>query len=186
MYEPGRYRVKTRSAVLTGSRKSNSPQIAITFAVLGFYDHDRQLVEIENAPDRTLYLPLSEATVGTPGNHGWVTDTLIDLGFVGPSFRDLDPLAGQERDATLRIEQYEGKDQERWKIWPQSGGGTITELDATSVRSLNSQHSALLRSLSKTSPATRPPVPPPGNHQPRTPIATNGAPPPAADDDIPF
>jgi hypothetical protein len=181
MYQAGRYRIKTGIAVLGGSRKSGSPQIELPITIIAYYDEHRQLVPFDNdPPGRTVYLSLTEATLGTPDQPGWVTALLTDLGFVGPSFADLGPLAGHTRDATLRFENYNGQDQEKWTVWPESR--QATQLDDRTVRQLDMQHAALLRSIAKNKPASRPaPQPKPA------PIATNGTPLPAqSDEDIPF
>ncbi len=142
-YQPGKYRLKIVAAAL-GETKGGRPQIGLTCAVLSGRDKESgEAFELVDPPNRTVYLALTDGTLGTPEQPGWVWQTLLDLGFQGPSFSDLTPLVGQVRDGEMKVEPYEGKPQERWELYRQ--GSAVKPASVQVAKSVDTQFSRLLK-----------------------------------------
>ncbi len=144
-YAPGKYRLKIVAAAL-GETNGGKPQIGLTCAVLDGRDVNGEPFELVDPPNRTVYLTLTEATLGTPEQPGWVWETLLDLGFVGPSFSDLKPLVGQVRDGKMHVETHEGKTREKWELYRQ--GSAMKPAAPQVVKSVDTQFSRLLKGAS--------------------------------------
>jgi hypothetical protein len=142
-YEVGRYRVRIISAALGESAGSGTPQVEVGISVIGAFVQGQGLVKVEG-PDRTVYLSLTEATLGTPAEPGWVWQLLTYLGFKGPSFGDLSPLVGREEDAQCEHSEYNGQTSEKWSIW-RKRTGPLNPIERQKARQLDSRFSALLR-----------------------------------------
>lgn len=141
-YQPGRYRLKTLGAAL-GESKGGTPQIELGVEVLGFYVPDGSFVE--GGGDRTIYLALTDGTLGTPDSPGWVYQQLLDLGWEGRSFVELGPLAGHVRDGECKHEAYEGKVAEKWSLFRRRGAEAQRPIQDRSLRQLNSKFAGLLK-----------------------------------------
>jgi hypothetical protein len=170
-----------------GEAKSGAAQVVLGVEVLSYFDEAEQQWYESSGPGRAVYLTLTDATLGTPAQPGWVWLTLRDLGFVGPSFADLGPLIGQERDASMKLEtNNEGKEVERWNVFRRGGAKVEKPVQAAGVAALNRKFAALLRTgqqaqgapqarpAQQQKPAPRPaPLPPrpeeglpaPGSHE---------------------
>lgn len=166
-YEPNqRYRVKIEDAAL-GESRNGTPQIEVGCTIGYAIGTSGEMIEV--AQGRIVaYLPLTEATIGSAQEPGWVIKTLLGLGWQGRSFAALDMLPGQEVNATCRHEEYGDQVQEKWALWPERRS-PAKAVEAKKVRELDSKHSALLKSFQgKAGPKTPAPAPPP---QPETPPA---------------
>jgi hypothetical protein len=169
-YTPGRYRIRITGNKITTSKKKRTPQLEIRFLPIGYYDPD--LTEQAFPYERSVYLAMTEATMGTPEAPGWVLETMYYLGFQGcktldqlnPDHADPISFAGVELDATSSAEEYEGKDQERWTL---SRGAATEKADVNTMADLDKRFAHAL--------ITKP-----------RPSQTNPAPSPTQDKDIPF
>lgn len=118
-YVPGRYSIKIIRADL-GLSGNGVPQVELlTQPLCRLVGESRDDVD---GPPRYVYLRLTSGTLGTPDKPGWVWNLLQDLGFVGPSFADLEPIMGQVRDGEMRIETWRGTDnkpltKEAWTLY---------------------------------------------------------------------
>lgn len=162
-YPIGRYRLRILSAAL-GESGTGNPQIEIVVGPTG--------EDGEAGSPRRVYLTLTDATLGTPQNPGWVWETLAFLGFTGPSFADLDPLVGRECEGQCKHEPDDkGEMREKWSIF-RGSSGPKTALPPQGLKRLDSKFAGLLRGA--------------GGPQPARPAQPVPARPPASDDDIPF
>jgi hypothetical protein len=140
-YEPGRYRVEIIGASL-GESKGGQPQIELGMEIQGMYDGP-QFVELRG-PGRTCYLSITEKTMGTASEPGWVWQTLVDLGFKGPSLTDLAPLVGAVRDAEMKVEDYNGQQSEKWNVYRRWGTQAQRPVEGQKARQLDAKFRGLL------------------------------------------
>ncbi len=174
-YTPGRYRLRVIGAAL-GESKNGTPQIELGVEVLAYLDPAENQFITTTGPERTIYLSLTAGTLGTPSNPGWVWQTLLDLGFNGTSFGDLDALAGQVRDGEMRLEDWEGGKAEKWTIYRRRAGTAQRPIAQAGVRSLNARFADLLKAAKPTTPppAAPKPAPTPQPPRPAAPAPRNG------------
>jgi hypothetical protein len=185
-YPAGRYRVRIISAALGESNPkadgTTTPQIEVGIEILGLYDQGelRQLA----GPPRTIFLSLTDATLGTSTAPGWVWQTLIDLGFAGKSFAELAPLVGKDRDGECRHDDFTGEAKEKWSIYRQARGAQRPAEQKT-IRSIDSKFKDLLRTAARPGPAVAPAAPtaPPGPTNNRRPAPRPPTPPPEPEPD---
>jgi hypothetical protein len=143
-YEPGRYRVEIVNAALGESKDKATPQVEVTILPKGVYAGGGQLLDCAEQA-RIVYLALTEATLGTTANPGWVMKTLTAFGFVGPSFNDLQPLIGKVADAQCVIEDFNGEQREKWSLWRPFGQAPQRPAEKKTIRSLDAKYAALLK-----------------------------------------
>lgn len=190
-YEPGKYRVRVTKQQF-GENKNSNPELQLAIKPIGIYEGEEPS-DMEGLYDRTIFLTLTEGTLGTAEKPGWVMTTLLFLGFNGTSFAQLDPehtkaisFVGKEFDARCDVEEYQGKEREKWNVLrPGTGsGGPATKPIATkAVRALDAKFGKLLKS-SIGRPAPNSPADPEST---AAAIATMDPPPPGrAEEDIPF
>lgn len=113
-YRPGLYHCVTTSASL-GVAKTGTPQVVVELRIYAMYQNGPGLVDIDG-PGATMYLPLTDKTLGTPSVPGWVYSALLMLGWSGESFTDLSSLVGREADFHCKHEEHEGKMSEKWSL----------------------------------------------------------------------
>lgn len=142
-YEAGRYKLKVVGAAL-GESSGGTPQVEVGIEVQGYYDSQVGYMTVQG-PQQIVYLALTEGTLGTPAQPGWVWQTLKDLGFQGPSFSDLQPLVGQVRDGELRYEEYDGKERGKWSIYRARGSEPMRPLDRKATRAVDTKFGSLLK-----------------------------------------
>jgi len=157
-YDQGRYKLKVIGAAL-GESSGGNPQVEIGIEILGFADPQEGYVTVQG-PQQTVYLSLTEGTLGTPQNPGWVWQTLKDLGFIGPSFSDLQPLIGQVRDGELKYETWEGVDRGKWTIYRARGSEPMRPMDRSAVRKVDAKFGSLLKLMKGSE------LPPPSKQEP--------------------
>jgi hypothetical protein len=153
-YEPGRYRVEIVNAALGESKEKGTPQVEVTILPKGVYGGGGQLLECADQP-RTVYLPLTEACLGTAENTGWVMKTLAAFGFVGPSFNDLQPLIGKVADAQCVIESFDGEDREKWSLRRPYGQAPPRPAEKKTIRSLDAKYAGLLKTARNGVPSPK-------------------------------
>lgn len=145
-YEPGRYRVKVVAASL-GESQGGTPQVELGIQILGRYDMTDGRYLPCDGPDQTVYLSMTENTMGTPANPGWVMQTLTDLGFKGNTFADLAPLVGQVRDGEMKMDEWEGRSFPKWSIYRARGSQPLRPLDRSKSRQLDTRFGNLLKAM---------------------------------------
>ena len=128
-YDPGRYHVRITNAVLTTSAVKGTEQILLTLQILGCYPTGQGLVPM-SGPETVAYLYITEGTIGTWDKPEWVARLLADLGFIGPSFHNLEPLIGQERDAEMELKTYNGATLESWRVYPSHAANVVALADS--------------------------------------------------------
>lgn len=161
MYNEGRYRVKITGQALTENKKGN-PEVQLTILPVGWYEpqSDKPEPYAFQFP-RTIFLTLTDATIGDEKAPGWVLHTLHYLGFRGTSFAALDPnvdgafvFVGMELDATCRHDTYEGKTREKWAILRSGEARATKAIEKKAIRQLDSRFSKVLKSMAaKPAPA---------------------------------
>jgi hypothetical protein len=187
--EEGRYRARIAKAEITEAKNDKrTPQVELTLDLIGIYDpkNNNELYECHkgNYPP-VIYMSITEATMGTESEPGWVADTLAYLGFDG-NFNNIANLAPQEIDVLCQYEDKtvgKGGQREKWSVL-RPGGRRAQPLESRDLRGLNAKFSKAAKAATKNKPSNAPsPVP----HPAPTP-ATNGnhVPVGAAQDDIPF
>ena len=168
MYDPGRYRVRITDAALGESESKATPQIEVHIAILHTYDASFAPVQCPNG-QRTVYLALTDGTLGTMSDPGWVAKLLLALGWTGPSLASLEMLAGKEMDAQCEYDNYSGEDKEKWSLWGPRTGAKNPAKQST-VTALDRKFSWLLNQANKTPAAAAPaqrPAPRAPQHQSR-------------------
>jgi hypothetical protein len=144
----GRYKVRLAGHELTETQKG-TPDLCITFDVLGYYDASGNLVEDgEDVGRRNWHIYLTPGTLGTAEQPGMATRTLRDLGYDKTSLAHLDPdhqdpwsFADIVCDLRLKKEEYNGRIMDRWDFSkPKKKATGLNKLDgsftaATTARS---------------------------------------------------
>lgn len=151
--QPGRYLVRVVGGCL-GESSSGNPQIEFGLKPLQFFDPEGggQPVPI-SASTQIMYCAVTEGTMGTVSEPGWLVRLLLDLGVRGElSDKALQATKGQEREAILTYETYEGKERPRWNIYPERGTTAYRPLDRKKQASLNSKFGGLLKKLGSELP----------------------------------
>jgi len=147
--EEGRYRARI-SAARIGKAKSGTDQVEFDLELLGIYeeaqgDSDDNLVECKRGRfPNTVWLSLTEATMGTASQPGWVAQTLQYLGFDG-NFDNVEQLVGWEGDFLCQYEDsLKGGQRERWSVW-RGGTRTAKPVEQKTVRTLKTRFSNLFK-----------------------------------------
>ncbi len=183
-----KYRARIVGAELGESETTKSPQIEIGFQFLYVYGDDGSATPTSG--NCRVYLPLSDKTIGSTQEPGWVIQQLIELGFRGPSFSNLDGLVGREADVSWKDDVYKDKPTKKWGIL-RSFSGAKNPASKQTISALDAKFAGLLNKA-KNTPALPPPVASPApkpaapNAAPRTPVsppsnAFQGGPDPAGD-----
>jgi hypothetical protein len=153
-YTPGRYRVRIVGQVLAENKKGN-PELQLKVQPIGYYEKD-EYVEHDFPYPRTVYLTLTEGTIGTPDKPGWIMELLRFMGFDGSSFGQLDPEAkdavsfiGHEHDAICAVGDYEAKEREKWSIYRGGSGAAAKPMEKKSIKALDAKFKALLKARDK-------------------------------------
>lgn len=170
-YDEGKYRIRIVSQTLAegGQKKDGgdkAPSLVFGIMPIGWYEKG-ELQDLDDDFERTIFLPITEATLGTTDKPGWVLQTLQWLGFTGASFALLDPASddhqsfvGKEMDALCKHESYQGKDREKWSFLRGGGDGfKAKQASSKEVRGLDAKFAKLLKTLQGTpskTPAPRP------------------------------
>lgn len=135
-YARGAYKAEIIGQGLSKSSKENS-QFWIQAKILESIDDPSLAIE---QYDRTIFWSITEGTID------FVVEKLERLGFRGESFKQLDPgtanhhsFVGQEVDLFCKLEQYEGKEREKWDLSRGTGGGppNVAPLDDAQARQLD-------------------------------------------------
>ncbi|ANS03325.1 hypothetical protein [uncultured Mediterranean phage uvDeep-CGR2-KM19-C37] len=147
MYEPGTYWAKITAQQLSETSKGN-PQFVLTFSLQGRVnraDPEGDLVPCPSG-ERRMYRAITDKTIK------YFMDDLRSLGFIGDSFRQLDPkfsghfsFLGKELEVECEHEMYEGKQKERWQL--RFGAAPLDSLADDKVRNLDALFAKQLRSL---------------------------------------
>lgn len=162
-YTPGRYRVRIVGQTLAENKKGN-PELQLKVQPIGYYEQN-EYHEHDFPYPRTVYLTLTEGTIGTADKPGWIMELLRFLGFDGSSFGQLDPEAkdavsfiGQEQDAICAVGDYDGKEREKWSIYRGGSGGDAKPMEKKGIKALDSKFKALLKARDKKAkePASAP------------------------------
>lgn len=143
-YTRGAYKAEIIGQGLSTSSSGNA-QIWLQARILESIDDPNMAIQ---QYDRTVYWSITEGTID------FVLEKLDLLGFAGDSFRQLDPNAanhhsfvGQQVDLFCKIEQYEGKDREKWDLSRQLSGGppNVQALDDADARKLDAMFGRKLK-----------------------------------------
>lgn len=152
-YEAGKYRAKIVEQRF-GENNKNNPEVQLEIQLLGFYvDGEPQAISSEW--NRTIFLTLTQATIGSEGKPGWVLETLRYLGFNGASFSQLDPsqedhhsFVDLEIDALCQHTEYQGKKQEKWSVLRPGGNKPqVKVIEKKGLRALDAKFGKVLKSL---------------------------------------
>ncbi len=180
-YTPGRYRVRIVAQTLTENKRGN-PELQLKVQPIGYYEQNGEYVQHDFPYQRTVYLTLTEGTIGTPDKPGWIMELLRFMGFDGSSFGQLDPEAkdavsfiGHEHDAICVVGDYESKEREKWSIYRGGSGAAAKPMEKKCIKALDAKFKALLKARDKKQKDASP--------QPAPEPAMAAAP---AGEDIPF
>ena len=82
--EKGSYKATIGVATMTEA-KSGTPQVRLDLELREFYDAQRKcwVAAFQPRVPPSVYLAITDATMGSPGKPGWVADVLAYLGFDG-------------------------------------------------------------------------------------------------------
>jgi hypothetical protein len=167
-YEEGRYRVRVAGQALDAGGKpkegggATAPSVLLIVRPVGFYDAEGDLISEDFQYDRTIYMQLTDSTIGTADKAGWVLQTLQYLGFDRDSFGALDPdveghfsFVGLECDAICKHDTYGGKTREKWSVHRPGNGGqgpAVTRMEKKAVRALDAKFGKVLKAAVKAKP----------------------------------
>jgi hypothetical protein len=161
-FDEGKYRVRIENQAISEGKKredgtESNPSIELQIMPIGKYEQN-ELESVYAQYGRTIFLPLSEGTIGTAENPGWVLLTLRYLGWKGESFAELDPsnspchsFVGVECDAICQHDEYQGKQKEKWSIFRprQQGEGYGKPIDKKGLKTLDAKFQKALRATTK-------------------------------------
>jgi hypothetical protein len=138
-FNEGTYRAKIGMAQLTEAKnEKKTPQVEITLELLAELDDKGE----EYAPRRSqfpprIFLALTEATMGTPSQPGWVAQVLAHIGFKG-NFEHIAEVEGWEGLVYCsHQEDQNGKEQDRWSINMGERKPQLVPKDKAQIRKLN-------------------------------------------------
>jgi hypothetical protein len=183
-FDKGKYRIRITDQSL-GENRNGNPELQLRFDVIGI--HTKAGVEEMNGEyPRTIYLVMTDGTIGTADKPGWVLEVLRSLNFNGQSFAQLDPshekavsFVGLEIDARCDHEEYDGREREKWSIVRPNASSTLAPakpLEKKSLRALDAKFGKVLKAVNGR--------PAPANDSN---VATLDPPPPGRDsEEIPF
>jgi hypothetical protein len=140
-FEEGRYKARISAVELGEARnEKKTPQVVLTLDLLGRYeDSDGELYEYPSASrfPPQIFLSVTEATMGTEGQPGWVAQTLAYLGFQG-NFDEIAQVEGWEGDVINQHRPNQNNDdRDNWSILRPKEKGPPP--DKKTVRTLNSR-----------------------------------------------
>jgi hypothetical protein len=141
--------------------KSTTEQVELVWKLLGHYGTDGVLYAVEEPryPPST-FLSLTEATVGTEGNPGWVAETLAFLGFDG-NFDNLGAIAGWEGSITnTHKPNHENVLRDSWGVLRPAKPREVEPPDQKVLRQLTARFGGVFKRLAKGDPKGTPAAPP--------------------------
>jgi len=125
-----------------GEASTGTPQIEV------YVELSAQITEEGNSyvfDSRTVYLPVTDQTIGDSDNIGWVLKVLKHIGWSGKSFQDFDGIEGREITLYCKHEEnQEGMEREKWSInVPRSQ--SLTSMNKKDRRSLDAKFKSALK-----------------------------------------
>lgn len=183
-YAVGRYACKVVDQAL-GESGTGKPQFALRFQVLGLVDpaDPGKYIPASAQYERTYYRTITEKTIG------YFADDLKALGFMGESFKDLDPntegfhdFRGLDVDMWCAHENdQQGNPREKWSVARVAGSLEMKPLERKKMRELDDLFGKSLKGMRQGAEAPKP----------KTANASTAPVPPAdstaiSDDDVPF
>lgn len=180
-YEEGNYKAEITGQALVSNKKGN-PELQLVIAPTTFEAPNGEQEPVRKTYPRTIYLTMTDATLGTESNPGWVFQTLQHLGFNRPSFSALDPaddnhqsFVGQTIEVSCKHDEYNGQNREKWSIYRTGATKTQGEpMEKKAIRQLDTKFSKLLKSTANDKSA------------PKSTEAGDNTPSSGDDQDIPF
>lgn len=147
-HQAGSYRAKILSVEIVQAQ-SGTEQIRIALELQTYYAQGTPGVPVP--PSRfppEVYMPLTEATMGSPTQPGWVAETLAGMGFDGDFSTISEQFEGKVVDVGCRYEyaqqgKHQGEEVERWSIYRPGGTRAKAPADPKQGRRLTSQWGAL-------------------------------------------
>lgn len=184
-YDEGTYRCKLGRQLLAENNHGN-PEVQIPCWPLAKMEQDQTETPVNADRPRTVFLTITEGTIGDASRPGWVLLTLQFLGFNGTSFGQLDPgepnsISFEDKEVLCSCthNEYNGKTTEKWAIVRPGSQFQGKPAPKKAVRELDAKFSKLLKSHV---PAAGTQLAPPSNGT----VPPPAAPPPQINDDIPF
>ena len=179
----GRYQATIVAQALAENKKGN-PELQLTIKPTAFFRGENEVDPIDDGFPRTVFLTMTDQTMGNPASPGWVLQTILSLGFDREDLGDLSPdkpghfsFIGKQVDAVCQHGDWNGNAREKWSIRRPGNNGVVARpLDKKQTTSLNSRFGKALKAhLGRPNGATPAPVPQ------ALPVATA-----AREEDIPF
>lgn len=181
--EPGYYVGHVQSWQLGENENTGNPQFVLTFTLA----HRRRGRELIDCPhwNRSIFRVITDKTVE------YFAADLRALGYDRDDFDGLDPdgpcpfdFEGIEIEASMKLEEYEGKTREKWDLAVVGGGAPkVKALEAGGTAKLNALFGGALKAAPPRLNRVRAPAPAPASDY------DDGTAPPARseqDDPIPF
>jgi hypothetical protein len=180
----GNYKATIDTAAFV-TAKSGNAQLELTLKLNSYFsdeDGDWVVHFIKGRFPPRIFLSLTEGTMGTPQQPGWVAQTLTYLGFDG-NFEDASQFEGKEIEAYCsEREDNQGKTREQWDInRPQEPRNAVAP-EKKKIRELKSKFGKLFKSSKPTSPPAQEGEPVAADPAP----SVNGEAAPPQEDNIPF
>jgi hypothetical protein len=169
-FNEGRYKAKIILAQRSKAKGSGNDQVELHLELLAEMGDDKDK-DKEYAPPRTqfppvIYLTLTENTMGTPQQPGWVADVLMYLGFDG-DFDNLAKLEWWEGFVYCKHEEgQDGKKRDKFSIERPAVAKVIPQ-DKSDARRLNGKFGSIFKRN----------TPPPPEQQPENPAEQKEPPP---------
>lgn len=162
-YEEGRYWVKVTGQAFGKSKKKGTPEFSLRVLVKGRINPEQPDGDLLpcNQNERTIYLYITEGTAE------FVLRDLERIGFDKSSFKFLNPsnehfhdFRDAEFEALCDHEEYEGKQNEKWRFAKPRGQMDVAPLEADEVRKLDALFGKQLAKVGKKSAGNGSPAPP--------------------------
>src|SRR5262249_15084726 len=140
-HEQARYQATIAAAALGQAKnEKKTPQLELTLDINGMYGEDGQVYECRKGRvPPSVYLSITEATMGTDAQPGWVAEVLGVLNFNG-DFNDTDQFVGMVVDVYCAHGQNQkGDPREQWSIERKRDPRQGVNMEKKQVRTLNSR-----------------------------------------------
>lgn len=145
-YQPGRYVANITNQQIGKNRNGNS-QIILSFRISGRVDpsNPMSILDCEEG-DRSIFQVITDKTID------FVVEDLRSAGFKGESFGQISlnhpnccDMRGEEIEVTCSHEEYQGRMVEKWRLYRESSGPRVEEMDRSEFRELDAMFGAKLK-----------------------------------------
>ena len=110
------YSVNVIQAGLYVDEETAKITIQLTIHITGKSSEEGEVKRLSTWPDRVIYLPITEKTMGTAQDPGWVRATLLSFGFDLNTWKNLEVFKKDGLIARCIHDDFTGKMIEKWSL----------------------------------------------------------------------